>query len=350
MRGLRLHLTPFAPDQSGATSALFELGGIVVVVDAGGCTGNICGFDEPRWHTTRSAVFSAGLRDMDAIMGRDDKLVSDLVSATAVIDATFCAIVGTPVPAVIGTDLAALARMPERAWGVPTIAVEANGCELYDKGADRATTALFRRFATQAHEVEPGRVGIIGASPLELSVTSAQEIARLVPGAVVFGMGGTLEDVCRASSCERNLVVSPSGLRAARLLERRFSTPFEIGDPRAARVADEVCRDHDVEGAKILVVAQQVSANSLRDELYLRGAAGVRCATWFALERSLASDGDLRLTEEDDLEELVAEGGFDLVVCDETLACVFSATQVPVFDLPQFAVSGRLQEVGCGTR
>ena len=80
MKGLRKYLTPFAPDQSGAVSVLYELGGIVVICDAGGCTGNICGFDEPRWHTHRSAIFSAGLRDMDAILGRDDKLVAELVT------------------------------------------------------------------------------------------------------------------------------------------------------------------------------------------------------------------------------------------------------------------------------
>ena len=34
MRGLRKYLTPFAPDQSGAVSVLFELGGIVVICDA----------------------------------------------------------------------------------------------------------------------------------------------------------------------------------------------------------------------------------------------------------------------------------------------------------------------------
>ena len=66
MRGLRKYLTPFAPDQSGAVSVLFELGGIVVICDAGGCTGNVCGFDEPRWFEQKSAIFSAGLRDMDA--------------------------------------------------------------------------------------------------------------------------------------------------------------------------------------------------------------------------------------------------------------------------------------------
>ena len=55
-KGYREVLTPFAPDQSGAVSVFYELGGITVICDAGGCTGNICGFDEPRWFRERSAV------------------------------------------------------------------------------------------------------------------------------------------------------------------------------------------------------------------------------------------------------------------------------------------------------
>ena len=85
MRGLRKYLTPFAPDQSGAVSVLFELGGIVVICDAGGCTGNVCGFDEPRWFEQKSAIFSAGLRDMDAILGRDDRLVAKLADVVQMI-------------------------------------------------------------------------------------------------------------------------------------------------------------------------------------------------------------------------------------------------------------------------
>ena len=54
MRGLRKYLTPFAPDQSGAVSVLYEFGGIIVICDAGGCTGNICGFDEPRWFESKA--------------------------------------------------------------------------------------------------------------------------------------------------------------------------------------------------------------------------------------------------------------------------------------------------------
>ncbi len=124
MKGLRKYLTPFAPDQSGAVSVLYDLGGIIVICDAGGCTGNICGFDEPRWFETSSAVFSAGLRDMDAILGRDDKLVEKLAMAAEAIDANFAAIIGTPVPATIGTDYRALKRLAEKKIDLPIITVE----------------------------------------------------------------------------------------------------------------------------------------------------------------------------------------------------------------------------------
>ena len=81
MKMLLKRLSPFAPDHSGAVSVLFELGGLIVICDAGGCTGNICGFDEPRWFTAKSAIYSAGMRDIDAILGRDDKLVKKLADA-----------------------------------------------------------------------------------------------------------------------------------------------------------------------------------------------------------------------------------------------------------------------------
>ena len=114
MRGLRKYLTPFAPDQSGAVSVLYEFGGIIAICDAGGCTGNICGFDEPRWFESKSALFSAGLRDMDAILGRDDKLVAKLADAVTKLDAKFAAIIGTPVPAVIGTCIKTYDREKSR--------------------------------------------------------------------------------------------------------------------------------------------------------------------------------------------------------------------------------------------
>lgn len=178
MRGLRKYLTPFAPDQSGAVSVLYELGGIIVICDAGGCAGNVCGFDEPRWFEQKSAVFSAGLRDMDAILGRDDRLVAKLVDAAEKVEAGFAAIVGTPVPAVIGTDHQALRRMCEKKTDLPVLAVNTNGMELYDAGERKAYLELFKAFAREKQPVEAGKTGVLGMTPQDVSDLKAADKIR----------------------------------------------------------------------------------------------------------------------------------------------------------------------------
>ena len=60
---------------------MFDLGGIVVMHDASGCTGNYTSYDEPRWLGSRSAVFCSGLRRMDAVMGNDDKYIRKTIAA-----------------------------------------------------------------------------------------------------------------------------------------------------------------------------------------------------------------------------------------------------------------------------
>ena len=60
---------------------------------------------------------------MDAILGRDDRLVAKLADAAEKLDVTFAAVIGTPVPAVIGTDYRALERMLET--GIPDEVYEA---------------------------------------------------------------------------------------------------------------------------------------------------------------------------------------------------------------------------------
>ena len=181
-------------------------------------------------------------------------------------------------------------------------------------------------------------MGVLGANPLEMSVTDADALRAAVPGAVCYGMGSTFDDVVRASSCEHNLVVAPSGLAAAKLLERRFGTPYEVYDPLAASIAE----GFDVAGMRVLVVHQQVTANSLRAELQARGASQVTCATWFMQPSELAEPGDVRLREEADLVRLVDEGSFDLLVGDPTLWRMLGSRAANVVDVPQFAVSGKL--------
>ncbi len=55
----------------------------------------------------------------------------------------FAAIIGTPVPAVIGTDYHALKRMTEKKVDLPILTVDTDGMELYDKGEEKAIWNCF---------------------------------------------------------------------------------------------------------------------------------------------------------------------------------------------------------------
>lgn len=343
MRGLRKYLTPFAPDQSGAVSVLYELGGIIVICDAGGCTGNVCGFDEPRWFERKSAVFSAGLRDMDAILGRDDRLVAKLVDAAEKVEAGFAAVIGTPVPAVIGTDYQALKRMCEKKTDLPVLAVNTDGMELYDGGERKAYLELFKVFAREKLPVETGRVGILGMTPQDVSDLKAADKLREKfksqgHQAVCYGMGDGLDEVKKASSVEKNIVVSPAALECARYLEKTFGTPYEVGYP----LVEELVPDMEYAGKKILIVQQQVMAGSIRAELRKRGGDGkITVASWFSMEKDLLEEGDVSLKDEEDYMDLVEKGGYDVIFADpcmKRMAKTFSGVFV---DAVHFAVSGK---------
>lgn len=344
MRGLRKYLTPFAPDQSGAVSVLFELGGIVVICDAGGCTGNVCGFDEPRWFEQKSAIFSAGLRDMDAILGRDDRLVAKLADAAEKVDATFAAVIGTPVPAVIATDYLALKRMSEKKINLPILTVNTDGMEHYDKGEEKAFLELFRTFAVEKYPVDEHRIGILGMTPQDVSDLKAADKMRELfqqkydQQAVCYGMGDGLEEIKKASSASKNIVVSPAALVAAQYLEKTFGTPYEISYPLAGELIPEM----DYTGKKILVVHQQVIADSIRRELKARGAEIVQVADWFMMKKELREEGDVFLRDEDDYIEVVENGDFDIIFADECMKRMVPEFGGIFVNTRHFAVSGKL--------
>ena len=343
MRGLRKYLTPFAPDQSGAVSVLYELGGIIVICDAGGCTGNVCGFDEPRWFERKSAVFSAGLRDMDAILGRDDRLVAKLVDAAEKVEAGFAAVIGTPVPAVIGTDYQALKRMCEKKTDLPVLAVNTDGMELYDGGERKAYLELFKVFAREKLPVETGRVGILGMTPQDVSDLKAADKLREKfksqgHQAVCYGMGDGLDEVKKASSVEKNIVVSPAALECARYLEKTFGTPYEVGYP----LVEELVPDMEYAGKKILIVQQQVMEGSIRAELRKRGGDGkITVASWFSMEKDLLEEGDVSLKDEEDYMELVEKGRYDVIFADPCMRRMTKDFSGVFVDAVHFAVSGK---------
>ena len=358
VRGLWKGLTPFAPDQSGAASVFYELGGILVICDAGGCTGNVCGFDEPRWFGERSAIFSAGLRDMDAILGRDDRLVAKLTDAAEKIDANFAAVIGTPVPAVIATDYRALQRMCEKKTNLPILTVDTNGMELYDVGEEKAWLTLFKTFAgkdvasqKEASEEDDSskkmKIGVLGLTPHDVSDLKIEEKFRKSENEnthyICYGMRASIDKVKTAGSADKNLVVAPAALETAKYLEEEFGTPYEVGYP----FVDELIPELGYERKKILIIHQQVIANAIRQEIRTRSDeqnTEVTVASWFMMKSELSEEGDLSLKEEMDYCKLVQNGNYDIVFADENMRGLVPGFKGTFVNIRHFAVSGKLQE------
>ena len=358
VRGLWKGLTPFAPDQSGAASVFYELGGILIICDAGGCTGNVCGFDEPRWFGERSAIFSAGLRDMDAILGRDDRLVAKLTDAAEKIDANFAAVIGTPVPAVIATDYRALQRMCEKKTNLPILTVDTNGMELYDVGEEKAWLTLFKTFAgkdvasqKEASEEDDSskkmKIGVLGLTPHDVSDLNIEEKFRKSENEnthyICYGMRAGIDKVKTAGSADKNLVVAPAALETAKYLEKEFGTPYEVGYP----FVDELIPELGYERKKILIIHQQVIANAIRQEIRTRSDeqnTEVTVASWFMMKSELSEEGDLSLKEEMDYCKLVQNGNYDIVFADENMRGLVPGFKGTFVNIRHFAVSGKLQE------
>ena len=356
---LSLALPPFAPDTAGAAAVLYPLGGMTVIVDAGGCAGNICGFDEPRWQEDAepSAVFSAGLRDMDAIMGRDANLVAKIREAAAELTVSFVGLVSTPVPAIIATDFRAICRMVEKETRLPAIAVSTDGTRLYDRGASAAYDALVQKFAAP---IPPAAMrtglGVLGLTPLDFSRAESASLRALLGGEEADTAGtpvrffDRLDDFREAARLKELLVVSPTGLKAARRLQRQWNIPIRTELPPAfiheafsAVLSRLAALLRDRQPREVLIVHQQILANGLRRAIRQRFPAGaVTVGSFFALDRALQRKGDLHFRGEQDFHAYLQAHPDAIVIGDALLTRAvpepFGGT---LLDLPHFALSGR---------
>ncbi len=379
MKGLYRYLSPFSPDQSGAVAVLYELGGIIVILDAGGCAGNICGFDEPRWGHKQSAVYSAGIRDLDAILGRDERTIDKVGGAVeAVGNANFIALIGTPVPAVVGTDLKALARMCEKKFGLPTLAIETYGMEYYDKGAELTYMTLIKalengtfdsvfesqglpkpsEFCEKLRREPPERdwfrvhtVGVLGATPLDLlgldgAERQRERISEVYTGAAVktFGMDGGLFDLLTLFTADRHVVISPSGLKAARYLEKHYGIPFEaeyrIGNELLGGIYRAITDIMLPSEANVLALHQQMVGNQIREILPFQTTVG----TFFELDPELAEPQDRKFTGEDEFLDFVKNGNFNVILGDPMYRMALKWWKGLFLPLPQYSVSGEAHE------
>jgi len=242
-------------------------------------------------------------------LGRDEVMVEKIVRCVSETDSKFVAIVGTPVPATIGTDYNALVRMLEKRIDIPVVAVETNGMRLSDEGEAMAYRALVRKFG-RGDEDGAGEV-MLGRTPMTYGASESKEALETV------------------SSIGCNTVINAASAGAVE---------FAVKTGRKFRLvsAGEVCAA-SITAQKTLIVHDEVYADALRNEL--GGSCDI--ATFMMLHDSVRKKGDVKLKEEEDFAALVYERGYERIIADECYRPLAPGFKGEWIDLPHFAASGR---------
>ena len=110
MGRLSVYLSPFAGDYSGACAALFDFNCLIILCDAACCTKNYVDYDEPRWSRRKTTTLCAQLRTLEVTLGDDERLLRQAAEAALDRRPDFVALLGSPVPAIVGMDMGGMAR------------------------------------------------------------------------------------------------------------------------------------------------------------------------------------------------------------------------------------------------
>jgi nitrogenase molybdenum-cofactor synthesis protein NifE len=352
----------YAADTSGVCSALYELGGMTVVHDASGCNSTYTTHDEPRWYDFDSMIYISGLTEMEAIMGDDNKLINDIINTSIELSPKFIAICGSPVAMMIGTDFQAIASAVKKRIGIPVFGLHTNGIHSYLTGASEALEIIVKNFCRRdIPRSKELTVNIIGATPLDFSVNGSIESLRqwlTCNGFKIIScmaMGSRLDEISNAGSAHVNLVVSYSGMAAARILQQQFGIPYVAGIPFGTRFANILAaelknaaksgksstpcaqRKNNAYGG-LSVVGESILAGSLARAIETESKKPVRILCPLETMDELTAQGDILIPNEADAEEQFTRS--DGIIADPLYKPV-CPDSVQFYSLPHEAFSGR---------
>ena len=350
----------YAADTSGVCSALYEFGGMTVIHDASGCNSTYTTHDEPRWYDMDSMMYISGLTESDAVMGNDEKFIDDLCTTAEELRPEYIAICASPMPAMIGIDMDAIAYEVESRTGIPAFDVKTNGMQSYITGAGNAFLRLSERFTEEksgAASENVKKVNILGMTPLDFPLETDKVIRDWLERSgfkvnACIGMGTSLDEVRRLADADVNLVVSSAGRLLAESLKERFGIPFVTGVPYGRKFAEVLAAElrnptEDSEKAadkmrvfddSIAVVGESVLSVSLAAAISLETGRGVRVLeTVGEGDMTQLSDNDTSCDDEERLEEELSKS--DIIIADPLFQPICGGAKF--IRVPHDAFSGR---------
>lgn len=357
----------YTSDVSGVCSALYELGGMVVIHDPSGCNSTYNTHDEIRWYNQDSLIFISGLTEIDAVMGNDEKFLSDIKEAAGELHPKFIVLVSSPIPFMNGTDFPALAKVLETETGIPAFAVPTNGMHDYVYGAGKALEEIARRFVPEQMEDRNGSertVNLLGATPLDFGpISKVEELKKNLEQyewkvISTWAMEDSLEDLAQAGKAEMNLVISSVGLRAAKMLKEKYGTPYVIGTPYkeyAERISEalekriqipaiEDRRRENLQGTGnsekiITLIGEPVTIGSLAAIIERRYHYKTRILCPLENAEGLLGEHDLKICGEEEMENALKNA--QIVVADPLYRPI-CPVECEFYERAHIAFSGRM--------
>ena len=380
MKQIASRISIYSADAFGVCSALYELGGLCVMHDASGCNSTYNTHDEPRWYDFDSMVYISGLSEMEAIMGDDQKFIDDIVYTAKELSPNFIAMAGTPIPTMIGTDFKAIANIIEKETNIPTFGFDTTGMHSYVSGAYKAFEALAKRFLKRNDKESRGeqkesidkesrevknttiKVNILGATPLDFSINkSVEAMVDLLKEnnfevISTWAMGSSLEYIKNAGDADVNLVVSYSGMGAAKYMYENLNIPYVIGTPFGKEFAKKVISDlKEVKSTKenkisysnrkidkdaeITIVGESIMSESLAYAISKEKNKTVNVISSLETDEKLLLEGDKIAMFEDDIEKCLKNS--KTIIADPLFRpiCPLDSNFI---SLPHEAFSGRI--------
>ena len=380
MKQIASRISIYSADAFGVCSALYELGGLCVMHDASGCNSTYNTHDEPRWYEFDSMVYISGLSEMEAIMGDDQKFIDDIVYTAKELNPNFIAMAGTPIPTMIGTDFKAIANIIEKETNIPTFGFDTTGMHSYVSGAYKAFEALAKRFLKRNDKESRGekkesidkesrevkntiiKVNILGATPLDFSINkSVEAMVDLLKEnnfevISTWAMGSSLEYIKNAGDADVNLVVSYSGMGAAKYMYENLNIPYVIGTPFGKEFANKVIEDlKEVKSTKenkisydnrkidkdaeITIVGESIMSESLAYAISKEKNKTVNVISSLETDEKLLLEGDKIAMFEDDIEKCLKNS--KTIIADPLFRpiCPIDSNFI---SLPHEAFSGRI--------
>lgn len=358
MSSFYARLPSFATDYSGFLSLLHGLGGLMVVHDPSGCLGNYTNCDEPRWYHEPQPVYSSTIRELEAIIGDYSETIVKIKDEVQRKKPPFACVMGTPIPALTGCDVEAIARTVEGETGVPCFGIATDGFKFYTDGIRRALDLLYEKFMDKEVVQNKGTVNIIGMTPLDYSIygetdkliSYISDIGYQVQAFV--GMGKDFDSVVNACKAEKNILMNADALPLAKKMLKNHSIPYWVGPPCGENGIREmkaflrgssgkIPTGHK-KADRVLIIGEQACSNAMRGALRSdKGYQNVSVATFFTLHKDLAEENDVHLDCEDSLTALLHDNIFDMIIGDPLFKSLCDKNQ-NYYSVPHPAVSSKI--------